>query len=128
MTPTSQVAPDVPAVWTAVCPLETLPTERGVAALLGDTQIALFRLWNDEILAVGNHDPFSETNVIARGIVGTRGNLPTVASPMYKQVFELRTGICCDAPGTSLPTYQVTVIDGMVHVLQMSSTAQISDV
>ncbi len=34
--------------------------------------------------------------MIARGIVGTRGDAPTVASPMSKQVFDLRTGVCLD--------------------------------
>ena len=42
---------------------------------------------------------------MARGIVGiARGRpSPTVASPMYKQVFDLATGECLDEPGARVP-------------------------
>ena len=44
--------------------------------------------------------PFSDANVMSRGIVGSPGRpADTVASPMYKQVFDLATGACLDAPG-----------------------------
>lgn len=118
MKATPEVALQVPVVWVAIFRLDELLRERGVAALIGGTQIALFRLWNDEVLAVGNHDPFSHSNVISRGIVGSRGQSATVASPMYKQVFDLRTGVCLDAPGTRLPVYRVRVIDGQVQVVR----------
>ena len=49
--------------------------------------------------AVSNFDPYSGAHVISRGIVGTRQDAPTVASPMYKQVFDLRTGACLDTQG-----------------------------
>ncbi|WP_350278541.1 nitrite reductase small subunit NirD [Kribbella sp. HUAS MG21] len=99
-----------------VCALEALLPERGVAALLGDTQIALFRTHEGEVFAIGNQDPFSGANVMSRGIVGSRGDVPTVASPMFKQVFDLRTGVCLDDPEVSLPVYPVTVVDGQVVV------------
>lgn len=85
--------------WTFVCMLDDLEVERGRAALLGGVQIALFRLHSGQVHAVANLDPFSGAHVISRGIVGTRGDAPTVASPMYKQVFDLRTGACLDAQG-----------------------------
>jgi len=37
----------------------------------------------------------------------TRGGVPTVASPMHKQVFGLRTGGCPDDPGVALPAFPV---------------------
>ena len=37
--------------------------------------------------------------MLARGIVGTRGDVPFVASPMHKQAFDLRTGECLDDAG-----------------------------
>ena len=46
-----------------------------------------------QVFAIGNQDPFSGANVMSRGIVGSRGDVPTVASPMFKQVFDLRTGV-----------------------------------
>ncbi len=49
----------------------------------------------------------ADANVIARGIVGTvgtgRGHRDTVASPMYKQVFDLATGECLTEPDRGLP-------------------------
>jgi nitrite reductase (NADH) small subunit len=99
-----------------VCAFEKLLPERGVAALLGDAQIALFRTHDDQVFALGNQDPYSGANVMSRGIVGSRGDVPTVASPMFKQVFDLRTGVCLDDPSVVLPVYPVTVLDGQVVV------------
>lgn len=82
-----------------VCTLRDLQVERGSAALIGKDQIALFRLPDDTVHAVSNFDPFSRAHVMSRGIVGTRGDAPTIASPMHKQVFDLRTGECLDAQG-----------------------------
>ncbi|WP_329484544.1 nitrite reductase small subunit NirD [Kribbella sp. NBC_01510] len=101
---------------TVVCRYDVLLPERGVAALIGDLQIALFRTHDGEVFAIGNQDPFSGANVMSRGIVGSRGDVPTVASPMFKQVFDLRTGSCLDDPSVSLPVYQVDVVDGQVTV------------
>jgi nitrite reductase (NADH) small subunit len=71
------------------------------------------------VLAVQNEDPVSGAFVMSRGIVGTRGDAPTVASPMYKQVFDLRTGECLDSAGADaapLRTWPVRVEDGAIHV------------
>jgi nitrite reductase (NADH) small subunit len=99
-----------------VCAYDALLPERGVAALIGQRQIALFRTHDGTVYAVDNHDPFSGANVMSRGIVGSRGDVPTVASPMFKQVFDLRTGICLDDPDMTIPTYGVLVVDGQVTV------------
>lgn len=101
---------------TTICSYEALLPERGVAALLGDRQIALFRTHDGAVYALDNQDPFSGANVLSRGIVGSRGDVPTVASPMYKQVFDLRTGQCLDDPEVSVSTYPVSVVDGQVVV------------
>jgi nitrite reductase (NADH) small subunit len=99
-----------------VCPYDVLLPERGVAALVGEVQVALFRTHDGTVFAIGNQDPFSGANVMSRGIVGSRGEVPTVASPMFKQVFDLRTGVCLDDPVVSLPVYRVEVVDGQVVV------------
>ncbi|MFC0627385.1 nitrite reductase small subunit NirD [Kribbella deserti] len=104
------------AVTTAVCAYEVLLPERGVAALVGDRQIALFRTHDGTVFALDNQDPFSGANVLSRGIVGSRGEVPTVASPMYKQVFDLRTGQCLDDPEVRVASYPVSVVDGQVVV------------
>ena len=105
--------------WVRVCTVSDLEVERGRAALLGGTQIALFLLHSGRVHAVSNFDPYSRANVISRGIVGTRQDAPTVASPMYKQVFDLRTGSCLDTQGkdpASLHVWPVAVSDGQVLV------------
>ncbi|MFS0865896.1 nitrite reductase small subunit NirD [Microbacterium sp. 179-B 1A2 NHS] len=110
-----------PPGWLAVCGVTDLEVERGRAALLGDTQLALFLLPSGRVHAVQNLDPYSGAHVISRGIVGTRGDVPTVASPMYKQVFDLRTGVCLESHGKEPRTLRVwpaAVADGIVHIRQ----------
>ena len=105
--------------WLAVCRLDALAPERGAVALVDGAQVAVFRLADDTVHAVQQLDPFSGAYVMARGIVGTRGDVPTLASPMYKQVFDLRTGLCLEAVGrepVNLSTWPVQVTGGTVFV------------
>src|SRR5262245_57217250 len=87
--------------WTPVCRVDDLLPERGAAVLVGTRQVAVFRAFSGDLYALGNLDPFSGAYVLSRGIVGTRGAEPTVASPMHKEVFSLVTGVCLDDPGIS---------------------------
>ncbi|GEL16985.1 nitrite reductase small subunit NirD [Pseudonocardia asaccharolytica] len=103
-------------VWHPVCPLERLQPERGAAALLGDRQVALFHTHDGTVHAIGNIDPFSGAAVLSRGIVGDRGGVPMVASPVYKQAFSLLDGRCLDDPDTAVPWYPVRISDGRVEV------------
>ncbi|PZF79725.1 nitrite reductase small subunit NirD [Jiangella anatolica] len=103
-------------LWTVVCSYDRLPPERGVAALVGDAQVAVFRTFGGDVFALDNRDPFSGAYVLSRGIVGSRGAEPTVASPLHKQVFSLVTGECLDEPGVAVPVYEVRVRDGDVEV------------
>ena len=102
--------------WTVVCDYDALQPERGVAALLGGEQVALFRTFDGGLYAIGNQDPFTGAFVLSRGIVGTRGGVPTVASPLHKQVFDLRTGSCLDDEGRWVPIFPVRRRDGRVEV------------
>src|SRR5438045_9679901 len=66
-----------------VCRLDDIVPGTGVCVLVGGDQIAVFRLRDDSIRAVGNHDPISGANVLSRG---TRGDLKgelVVPSPVY---------------------------------------------
>ncbi len=114
-------APDAPAarpVWVDVCSVDDITPDTGVAALIGGQQVAIVRVGEgDDVYAVGNYDPFSHAFVIARGIVGDRGGVPKIASPIFKQSFDLRTGQCLDDPDTRIPSYPVRVRDGRVAVL-----------
>ncbi len=102
--------------WLRVCALDDLVPDRGAAALVDGQQVALFRLGTGEVHAVDHRDPFTGANVLARGLVGTRGELATVASPLHKQVFSLTTGQCLDDPDVRLRVWPVRVVDGQVEV------------
>ncbi len=67
-----------------VCEYDRLRPERGVAALLDGHQVAIFRTFDGMLHAVDNRDLFTGQNVLSRGIVGTRGETPTVASPLSR--------------------------------------------
>jgi nitrite reductase (NADH) small subunit len=110
--------------WISVCTMRQLIPERGVAVLVAGVQVALFRVTSavgeDFVYAVGHRDPFADANVIARGIVGSVGSgddqRDTVASPMYKHVFDLATGVCLTDPSDRLPVYRTWVAGGVVYV------------
>jgi len=111
--------------WIPVCALASLVPDRGAAALVAGRQVALFRLREtDEVLAVDHRDPFSGANVIARGLVGSRGDVPTVASPVYKQTFDLRTGVCLDDESGALGIWEVRVSQGVVEVRTSDSETE----
>ena len=53
--------------WTDVCAFADLVPDRGVCALVSGRQVAVFRVSpGDDVYAVGNHDPFSQANVLSR--------------------------------------------------------------
>ena len=101
---------------TTVCAVDAVPVEGGVAALVDGVAVAVFRTHAGEVFAIGNVDPFSGASVLSRGIVGSRGDVPVVSSPMYKQAFDLRTGRCLDDPTVAVPSYDVSVVDGVVLI------------
>lgn len=102
--------------WVDVIPDRDLPVEIGVPALVCGRSVAIFRVHDGAVHAVSNLDPRTGAPVIARGIVGSRGPAPTVASPLYKDVFDLRTGRCLDDATLCLTVYQVRVCAGVVQV------------
>lgn len=102
--------------WIPVCTLDDLLPERGVAALVDGAQVAVFRTHDQRVYATCNRDPFSGAPVLSRGIVGTRGDIPVVISPMYKQQIDLRTGRCLDDTSVSVPTWPVRIVGERVEV------------
>ncbi|GAA2729935.1 nitrite reductase small subunit NirD [Actinocorallia aurantiaca] len=105
------------ATWVDVCSYTDLLPDRGACALVGDRQVAVFRTYEGELYALSNLDPFSGAYVLSRGILGTRNGVPTVASPMYKQVFDLTTGLCLDDPAKSVPTFSIRLNGDRVEVM-----------
>lgn len=126
--PDTAAWPDAPPRWVRVCPLDVLIPGRGVAALLNpgavggpQVQAAVFRTGTGALYAVGNLDPFTGACVVSRGLLGAHDGAPTVASPMLKHVFDLRTGRCVGGPTGprpeyALPVYPVRCLDGTVEV------------
>lgn len=107
--------------WTRICRVDDLLVERGAAALIDGRQIALFRTYDGRLYATDQIDPFSGAAVMSRGIVGDRAGVPTVASPMYKQVFDLRTGACLDTQGKDPQSLRVhpVAVDGDVVLVKL---------
>ena len=99
-----------------ICPLEDIVPNAGVAALVDGEQVAVFRLDDDGIHAVGNRDPFSHACVLSRGIVGDLKGELVVASPVYKQHFNLLTGRCVEDASARIPVYAARVEEGWVVV------------
>ena len=102
--------------WVAVCRLNDIVANTGVCALAGGRQVAVFRLDDDSVYAIENHDPFSRANVLSRGIVGDLKGELVVASPVYKHHFSLTSGQCLEDPGVRIPVFPVRLEDDMVCV------------
>jgi nitrite reductase (NADH) small subunit len=102
--------------WTLVCPLTAIVPDTGVAALLGSEQVAVFRVGAEQVYAIGNVDPHSHAAVLSRGLVGSVGERIVVASPIYKQHFDLQSGECLESAAHGVPSYRARVADGQVWI------------
>lgn len=125
-----------------ICQLDDILPESGICALYHNQQIAVFRTKNDQLFAIDNFDPFSQANVLSRGLIGSsffknnrvenNGNdvnpnnfnaddldkkdvlnkeVFYVASPIYKQRFNLATGECLDDQNVRINSYNVRLDD-----------------
>lgn len=108
--------------WVKVCALGELTPEVGVAALVAGEQVALFYLpalahgEQSGLFALDNWDPHGEAFVISRGIVGDLGEVPCVASPLYKHHYALADGRCLEDPGIALRAWAVRVDNDQVYI------------
>ncbi|MFT6286984.1 MAG: nitrite reductase (NADH) small subunit [Halieaceae bacterium] len=99
--------------WEPACRLEDLVAGSGVCALVANEQVALFYLPDEEqrVFAISNRDPIGGANVLSRGIVGDVSGALVVASPLYKQHFDLTTGVCLEDNKVSVEVYSAR-LDG----------------
>ncbi len=104
--------------WTAICGIDEIVPDTGVCALLNGRQVAVFRVGGSEprVFAIDNIDPHSGAAVLSRGLVGSIGERIVVASPIYKQHFDLHSGECLEAPEHSVRAHAVRVHEGRVQV------------
>ena len=105
------------ANWTPVCAIDALIPDVGVRALVGEDQVAVFRLsGTGDIFAIDAFDPFSNAPVLSRGIVGDLKGQLVVASPIFKQHFNLETGACLEDEAVTVRTFPTRIVDGRVEV------------
>lgn len=105
------------AHWIDVCSPSDIQPNTGVCALIEGKQVAIFRVgYGNELYAISNYDPFSKAFVLSRGIIGDRNGILKVASPIYKQNFNLKTGECLDDETITIPAYQVRVVEERVEI------------
>ena len=92
-----------------ICEKKDLIANSGVCAMVDGQQIALFYLPKEtpQIYAIGNWDPIGKANVLSRGMVGDINDRLVVASPLYKQHFDLKTGECLEDGEVKVPVYSV---------------------
>jgi len=104
--------------WVAICPLTDIVPDTGVCALLNGRHVAVFRIGDavPRVYAIDNVDPNAGASVLSRGLVGSIGERVVVASPIYKQHFDLASGECLEAPEHSVATWPARVFGGMVWV------------
>lgn len=103
--------------WIDVCSEDDLQPDSGICALIDNRQIAIFYMPRDMALyAVDNYDPFGKANVLSRGMIGDIQGEPMVATPLYKQHFSLKTGVCLEDDTVSVQTYSVRLEDGRVQI------------
>ena len=102
--------------WTAICAAEEILPDTGVCALVEDRHVAVFRLGAERYFAIDNVDPKSGASVLSRGLVGNLGERLVVASPLYKNHFDLNTGECLEVPEYSVRAHAVKIDAGRVLV------------
>lgn len=94
------------ADWIKVCAENDLQPNSGVCALVAGKQIAIFYLVKDKaVYAIDNYDPIGKANVLSRGLIGDVKGQLVVASPLYKQHFNLQTGACLEDETVQVRAY-----------------------
>jgi len=103
--------------WTDVCAAADILPDAGVCALVDGVHVAVFRIGKaGQFFAIDNVDPKSGASVLSRGLVGSLGSRIVVASPLYKNHFDLHNGECLESPEHSVRVHAVQVEDGRVQV------------
>ena len=101
--------------WQTVCAATEVIENLGVRALIDGKQVAIFRV-QGALYAISAIDPFTQAAVLSRGIVGDLKGQVVVASPIYKQHFNLVTGVCLEDPSVRVETYAVRETAGKIEV------------
>ncbi|TEW50692.1 nitrite reductase small subunit NirD [Psychromonas algicola] len=109
--------------WTDICSINDLTPNAGICALFNEQQVAIFLCkQTNNVYAVANHDPFGQANVLSRGLMGSTEETVYVASPLYKQRFNLVTGECLDSDKEEhkLKTFAIRIENEQVQLKEAS--------
>ncbi len=103
--------------WINICHVEDIPPNIGVCALFNNEQVAIFNCQRTgRFYGISNYDPIGKANVLSRGIIGSIDGQPCVASPLYKQHYNLDTGICLEDPDIKVKVYLVREAKGIIQI------------
>lgn len=103
--------------WIDVCSVDELQPNSGVCALVEGKQVAIFHLPKEQaVYAINNYDPIGKANVLSRGMIGDINGEPVVASPLYKQHFNLTTGACLEDESVKVDAYAIRMENGRIEV------------
>ncbi len=110
--------------WQDICSKDDLQPNSGVCALVADTQVAIFYMpQNDAVYAINNYDPFGQVHVLSRGLIGDIKGEPMVSSPLYKQHFSLKTGVCLEDESVSVDAYAIRITGDRVEINLTGATS-----
>ena len=103
-----------------LCQQADLIPNSGICVQVQGEQIALFYLpqENPQVYAIGNWDPIGKANVLSRGMIGDLNTRLVVASPLYKQHFDLVSGECLEDTNFCVPIYTVAIVADQVLLTQ----------
>jgi len=105
------------SAWNDICSETDLQPDSGVCALVNGQQIAIFYLPKEDALyAIDNYDPFGQAYVLSRGLIGDINGVAMVASPLYKQHFDLATGQCFEDETVKVASFEVRKNKGRVEI------------
>ena len=107
--------------WSSICHIDDIVLNSGRCALFDGEQVAIFRIndvvaGEEKLYAVKNYCPFSTANVISKGIIGSVQDKTVVASPLYKQHFDLSNGQCLEDSAVKLKTYNVRLVGETIEL------------
>ena len=107
--------------WIFAGQVSAYPKNGGLSVKHGTQELAVFHLpaqaAEDQWLATQNLCPHKQARTISRGLVGVQPNgTLTLADPIYKTTYNLRTGEGIGNPNFNLSTFKTKVEDGKVFV------------
>ena len=103
--------------WIDICAVTDLQADSGVCALVEGKQVAIFYMPKDNaVYAIDNYDPFGKVHVLSRGLIGDIQGEPMVSSPLYKQHFSLKTGICFEDETVKNDIYAIRIEGNRVEI------------